>query len=232
MTKFDFNGYTIDMYNFAKHHKEIGIMIGRTNADGSYDNLITDENFQKAVDTATPQMFKEAQKYFGNITTAERYLSAVRYAIVKNLEYKEPRIEGYEMIGCSNTHSRYSVLYSFLFDEGDSLYKAHIERVMNVSGSYAMKFHDILSTDLKDVIEEINEESSGIKFENLGIGYSDEGKEMYRLIVVDEYSDVTTIDISLADLESALYSVQVIECTTETDDSRDTTEMKEETNNR
>lgn len=39
---------------------------------------------------------------------------------------------------------------------------------------------------------------------------------MYRLIVVeDECKDSKTIDISLTELESALYSVRVIECTTE-----------------
>lgn len=221
MTKFDFNGHTINIYNFARHHKEIGIMIGHTKADGSYNNLIADENFQKAVDKATPEMFREAQKNYGNLSTGERYTSTVRYAILKNKEYKEPHIEGYEMIGCSNTCSQYKVLYSFLFDEGDSLYKAHIERVMNVSGSYAMKFHDTLSDDLKDVIEEIIDEARDIKFEDLGIGYSEDGE--YRLVVVDEYADFTTFDISLADLESALYSVRVIECTTEID---------EDTNNR
>ena len=221
MTKFDFNGHTINMYNFAKHHKEIGLMIGRTKVDGSYENLIANKDFQKAVDKATPEMFKEAQKNFGNLSKGERYLSTVRYAILKNIEFKERHIEGYEMIGSSNTHSQYSVLYSFLFDEGDSLYKAHIERIMNVSGSYAMKFHDTLSTDLKDVIEEIIKEADGTEFHDLGIGYSEDGKEIYRLVVVDEYADTTTIDISLEDLERALYSVKVIECTTEIVDLED-----------
>jgi len=223
MTRFNFNGEIFNLGNYAKHHKEVGILIGRTKEDGSYENLILSEgfpapviaDFQEAVDTAVPEMFTEEQKYYEDLSTSERYLSTFRYAILNNIEYKDPQIEGYEMIGVGNMHSQYIILYSFYIKDGDSLYKAHIERILNVSESCSIKFHDALKDNLKVVIEEIIEEGVDTDFDDLGIGYSENGDEIYRLIVEEELKDSKTIDISLAELENALYSVQVIECTNE-----------------
>lgn len=223
MVKFEFNGERFNLFDYAKHHKEIGILVGRTKEGCSYENLILSEGFpapviaefQEAVDTAIPEMFKEEQKYLENLSTSERYLCTSRYAILKNIEYKESQIEGYEMIGISNMHGRYIILYSFLFNEGASLYKSHIERIMNVPESYAKKFIDALNDDLEEVIEEIIEVSGDTDFDDLGIGYSEKGDELYRIIVVDElFKYDKTIDVSLAELKNALYSVKVIECTT------------------
>lgn len=223
MVKFVIPGFQIDYHNFSRWHKKIGVLIGRTyhNENDRYEDFIVNEDLKKAVAAAPKELFTERVETVRRRGKGINELQQVtdRYIQFQNSELQECSLENYAY-GAMNTRINYTILYSFLFDDGSSRLYFHLPQKIKTSGTYATSFISAVTTDIEDVIESILSDAVLKKDETLLNEYGIQKLDSnYEIVTIDEAGGETTIEVSIHELEQALYGVRVVEFESVIDDS-------------
>lgn len=200
MTKFGFEGFEADFYDWTKHHKIIGLFIKRVYEDGEV--IDTDDKQLASFFEKYPERLKSKYNSYAKRGSGVRRDATDYYFILDNLEYIESDIESYA-IGATNTHQATSVRLKFLLE--DNLFFLDYEYA--TSGTFARSFKSMISDPhfVSDAINEALEKE--LLLEKIGIAKAEGGE--VTIIVTNCASAPDSFEISIRELCDSLIGVEI-----------------------
>lgn len=197
MIKFAFEDYEVELPEWSKHHKVVGLLVKRVYKDG--ETILPGSEKLKSLIEEHKEKLKAKPVQVFNFKTNDICQATDYYLPVYNQEYKEADLD-YYAVGFNNTKQTTSVRLKFQI-EYDTFY---LDYVFDSDGSFAASLYDILQ-DVEGVVEEIVER--GEDFSETGIKQGEE--EDYRIIVVTDHLEVTDYVISKYDLLKSFVGMEV-----------------------
>lgn len=201
MIDFKVGNTVFDYHNFAKHHKRMPIMIGRTHGGGRYEDLVISDDFRKDIEDNAGDVFEAARKIYNRQTdTLEDVMDKFIWA--KNTQYIDDEVT-YYATRIMNTRQTTYVRLKFQFENA----RAYLDYKFDTSGSYAMPFdslcgHGFIETIINDAIEE-----SKNSLQETGFAVTESGD--YQVIIVSDDGEVVDAEMPMFEIESGFIGIEV-----------------------
>ena len=200
MITFGFKDFEMDIPDWSKHHKTIGLHVKRVNKETGEEILTKDETLKAIIQENSSMLKENAVKVIGKNTNET--INAVDYYLpIENREYQEATIE-YYTVGSMNTKQTTYIRFTFLIENN----KFILDYQYKSEGRFARNFTDLLSgNNIKDVIDEVLKQR--LPIEKVGIIPGENNN--YIILTVAPHGEIVDIEVDKQDLFNNLIGVEI-----------------------
>lgn len=211
MIDFKVGNTVFDYHNFAKHHKRMPIMIGRTYPDGRYEDLVIADDFRKDIEDNPGDVFEKGRKIYDR--KEDELLNVVdKFIWAHNTQYIDNELE-YYATGMMNTRQTTYVRLKFLFENA----RAYLDYSYDTSGTFAMPFdslcgHGFIETIINEAIDKTKNPLQEIGFDRI------DGND-YKVIIVADDGEVVDVEMPMHEIEGGFIGIEIYKFEQEIDDT-------------
>lgn len=206
MIHFGIGDFQIKKPNWARHHKQLSLLVKRVYESGKEDT-VTNDQLRKVVQH-TKRQLKTEPVLIGHYSTDDRENAIDYYLPLENKDYEPANMEYYD-VGASNASQTLHLRLKFMFESS----VGYIDYTVKTGGSHAVSVADIIqNSDLvEDIIEDIvdKQTTKDESLEEHGI-YVSEDDELIRFMVVNQTTyKSTTIELDDYEFKKGLIGVEL-----------------------
>lgn len=202
MVRFGKGDYTIELENWSKHHKEVGVLFQREYENGEV--IATEDKKIQGIVGRYADDIRKKEINTCNVKTGKMVKATDFYLMLDNLDYVDSEIEYYS-IGSANTEQTMGIRAKFQIED----YKFILEKEFTSSGTFAMSFSDLIENNfLEELLDDVDSEYT---INNNGIEKSEVEYSDYKIMAVDKYGDVVDLDVESHEITKSLVGIEIFE---------------------